>query len=448
MPGLTNNTVKNLKPTGKDYRVRDKAGKDSGYHGFGIKVTRAGAKSFFLEYTMNGRRRFIHLGHYPAISLSDARKDAKNARSLVDKGIDPQLERKRTEEAEAKEEQQRIAELNATTLNQLLDYYIGVQSNQGTVENIKTLLGRDAGDIKRSKSPGSQIRKRFGTLKLKDIDSKTIKRILKVYHDRGSAISERQTHTYLTAAFNRLLKDDGCPGHDEIDTNPLLRITKPEKGSPDRTALTTDGILDFWTTLDTYTRLTEPLKDALRLLLLTGQRVQEVLGMRWSELSLEEKLWTIPPARLKTGKKRPDPHMVPLPDLAIEIIKRQTRLVDDSGKESDCIFPGRDNVHEPYKWRSLGQGVARMISAEDLPYFTPRTLRGTVKTHMARIKIMKEVRDRIQNHALHDVADVHYDAYDYLDEKRQGLRRWEKELRRIVDNSEDHSNVVELRSAQ
>ena len=51
---------------------------------------------------------------------------------------------------------------------------------------------------------------------------------------------------------------------------------------------------------------------------------------------------------------------------------------------------------------------------------------------MARIKIMKEIRDRIQNHALHDVATKHYDRYDYLDEKRHGLERWENELMKII----------------
>jgi len=47
---------------------------------------------------------------------------------------------------------------------------------------------------------------------------------------------------------------------------------------------------------------------------------------------------------------------------------------------------------------------------------------------------MKEIRDRIQNHALTDVADKHYDRYDYLDEKRKGLNDWEKELVMITNH--------------
>ena len=64
---------------------------------------------------------------------------------------------------------------------------------------------------------------------------------------------------------------------------------------------------------------------------------------------------------------------------------------------------------------------------------------------MARIKVMKEIRDRIQNHALTDIADTHYDAHDYLDEKQAGLMRWERELKRIVQIS-DESHIVNFRS--
>jgi len=436
MSGLTDKAVKNLKPKGKDYRLRDKAGKDSGYHGFGVKVTAKGKKSFFLEYTMNSKRRFMNLGPYPAISLSKARSKAKEARERITEGIDPQEERKEREaEQEAKRKARlakEAAEAKATTVNQLLDYYIEKQTNQGTIDNITVLVNND-------------VRPAIGEMRARDVTSKDVKTIILAIKNRGSNISARQTYTYLHAAFNLALKDDECPGYEEWDINPVSKVTKPEKSTPDRTALSKEDIETLWSTLESYNGMEDALKDALRILLLTGQRVQEVVGMQWSELDMEEAQWTIPPSRLKTGKKRPSAHIVPLTTMVIEIIKQQPRITDETGIPSNQVFPGRASIHEPYKWRSLGKAVGRMIEKENLPHFSPRTLRGTVKTHMARIKVLKEIRDRIQNHALTDVADVHYDAHDYLDEKRYGLMKWERELQRII-REKNNDNVVQMRA--
>jgi|GEM_PF-277939 hypothetical protein len=58
---------------------------------------------------------------------------------------------------------------------------------------------------------------------------------------------------------------------------------------------------------------------------------------------------------------------------------------------------------------------------------------------------IKEVRDCIQNHALTDVADVHYDAHDYFDEKQSGLMKWERELSRIIGKVTSE-NVAKMRA--
>jgi integrase len=68
--------------------------------------------------------------------------------------------------------------------------------------------------------------------------------------------------------------------------------------------------------------------------ILTATRTKESLGARWSEIDLENRLWTIPKERMKAGVE----HRVPLSDQAMKII---TKMSDH--KMSDYVFPNRTN---------------------------------------------------------------------------------------------------------
>ncbi len=82
MMKFTDNLVKGLKPKSNPFRLFEKGA----YKGFGIQVTPSGTKSFFLQYSLHGKRKFLNLGRYPAISLSAARDKARNNREHLIKG--------------------------------------------------------------------------------------------------------------------------------------------------------------------------------------------------------------------------------------------------------------------------------------------------------------------------------------------------------------------------
>ncbi len=79
---FTDNLIKGLKPKNSPYRLFEK-GSDKG---FGVQVTKSGTKSFFLQYALDGKRKFLNLGRYPAISLSDARDKVRDNRELLING--------------------------------------------------------------------------------------------------------------------------------------------------------------------------------------------------------------------------------------------------------------------------------------------------------------------------------------------------------------------------
>ena len=157
-------------------------------------------------------------------------------------------------------------------------------------------------------------------------------------------------------------------------------------------------------------------------MLLTGQRLHEVLRARWDHVSFGERVWLFP--REQTKNQRP--HQLPL-----------TATMDRVFKTIPClgamVFPHARNAAKPMPYRSVTQAIERLRTRHGLAPFTPRDLRRTCTTHWARIEIQPSVRFQLQNRALSDIEAKHYNLYDGLPEKRAALEKWERELERIVE---------------
>ena len=402
--------VKHLKPKSTPYKVYEK-GSDKGFH---IQVSPSGKRVFYIAYTLNGKKRFYNLGAYSTkFTVKLAREACRTAQLLLNNGLDPQLEHKKTEQAQDLERLEQAKEDEAVTVNDVLDYYLITLSNPNTLKNVRLQFKSD-------------VRPFIGQIKAHQLTDEEVEAIIRKVVLRGAIRSARNLYIALNAAFNKARKnyDLGLKGW----TNPLNDVEKPPEGDPNDRALTIHEVKQFWNELESYDGMSQGLKDTLQILLLTGQRVKDILELRWTEVNLDEKYIDLPPERTKSGKKTRRGHIIPLTPKVVEILNRQVRA-------GLAVFPGNRGFDVPLHWQSLTKALSTMVkSSEKIEHFSPRDIRGTVKTHMARIRIMKEVRDRIQNHALHDVASKHYDRHDYFDEKYGGLFRWEKELLSIVEN--------------
>jgi len=93
----------------------------------------------------------------------------------------------------------------------------------------------------------------------------------------------------------------------------------------------------------------------------------------------------------------------------------------------------------------LANQVADLRPHLSIEHFTPRDFRRTVKTLMGKAGISKEMRDRLQNHAVQDVSGKHYDKYDYLPEKRAAMQTWERWLaKHVIEPEVEQSKVVPI----
>ena len=136
-------------------------------------------------------------------------------------------------------------------------------------------------------------------------------------------------------------------------------------------------------------------------------------------------------------------HVVPLNNLSWTVIEDMKGTTGNY----DYLFSAK-NIDKFVKDKHLvSTTISKVIREycsgnEDVKKFVTRDIRRTVKTMMGKAGISKEVRDKIQNHALMDVSSKHYDHYDYLKEKLNGLEVWNNYLELIVSPRE---NVTKLK---
>jgi integrase len=168
---------------------------------------------------------------------------------------------------------------------------------------------------------------------------------------------------------------------------------------------------------------------ALKFILASGQRVEEVLHATWEEFDFDKKIWTIPGDRRKTRGKTSEPHLVPLCDLHIGLLHE----IKNSTNHAQFLFPAR-RVEGPRRYDSLTKAVSIFVKTSLIQSFSSRDLRRTFKTLAGSMGISLEMRNRLQGHALVDVGSIYYDRYDYLDQKKGAMEKWVNGLSIIISN--------------
>ncbi|MNQ86270.1 Prophage CP4-57 integrase [compost metagenome] len=163
------------------------------------------------------------------------------------------------------------------------------------------------------------------------------------------------------------------------------------------------------------------LRSLIRLCFFTGgQRPYELAASRWGNIDWQAKTLTITAEISKNGR----PHLIPLTDSALRVLREQHAMTVDS----PFIFAHATKPNEPMPMASLSQAIDRYRRRNEKAHFIPRDFRRTCKTLMGELGIAKDLRDRLQNHALNDISSKHYDRYEYLPEKRYALEQWERHL--------------------
>lgn len=345
---LTERKIKYLEP-GKSRQIIW----DNG--GFGVQVTPEGEKSFVLEYRFSEMTKLITLGIYPAMDLETARQQALKAMEMVMKGKDP-------EEKGVSAPKKIVPEASA--------------SNTPTFDNLKEKASEKLGQFKGKATEQIDKIKASGTLdKLKE---RATAKLDEIKHRVEKKVPHHSNETAAPAAKVILLDKKARVAGEK--SKPLKKEAKtPEKKAEPASLKDTLGhtlnkneLKTLWSGLEN-SDMPPTNQLALKFMMVTAQRYQEVLPARWADIDLVSKWWNIPADFTKNGKK----HKVPLTNLAVDLLRKIKELSGMAG----VLFPVPGGA-TPIESKSLSEGLLRAQVRFGLKLFTLQDLQNSMVSQM------------------------------------------------------------------
>lgn len=256
----------------------------------------------------------------------------------------------------------------------------------------------------------------------------------------GATTQANRTLLRLATFFRWAIKKKLIAENPTEGIEPLIKERARDR------VLIDNEIIWFWRGAE---RAGWPFAEIFRLLLLTAQREGEVSGMRWSEVDLQNRLWTIPKERNKSGRQ----HIVYLSELAVEIIGTLPRI------GGDLVFPTKTGNQLSSFSRAKDRLDALMTAQRreatgkpdaELPAWVIHDLRRTAATVMAeQLKVAPHVVDKILNHATGTIRGVAaiYNRGEYADERKAALEALGRWVAALVRPS-GAGNVIPLTAAR
>jgi len=265
------------------------------------------------------------------------------------------------------------------------------------------------------------IKSRLGTRIIRAIDRRVIIAQLDDIAARATPLQANRCQSVISAVFSWAL-DEG-----RVAAHPALRIRRRGEERSRDLIMANDQLQAFWAGLD---GLFENAAMAIRLLLVTGQRLGEVTGAAVRELELEgdQPSWRIPAERTKNGLL----HILPLPPLAISLFKAALALRDD--EEHPFVFPARRREPQPLDGNQVSRQCKALLRRIGVGDMRLHDLRHQAATGMAQCGVPLEIRQLVQNQVTgrrQSIGAV-YDQHDYTLEKLRALTLWEARLSAIV----------------
>lgn len=376
MPKFTDRYIKSLKATGKRYYVTEG-------NGFQVRVSARGERVFVYRYMQNSKAKWLVLGIYPETSLQKARKAHSDARDKHKKGLNPSVDK------------------HLTTKELFDDFYKTRLIKRKCPESAKQLI-----DTHILPKFEDILVERITTKQISDFISKlSIQKKDKKGKRHGGETAARRTLALMKQAFRFAITKGALKTNpaDVIEVKALLGTEKER----DR-VLSLDEIHIIWRFLDSKKhKISLKTVVAIKLLILTGVRSGELREAAWSELNLDDKLWTIPKERTKPGVE----HIVPLTDLSIEL------FLSLKNKE-ELIFSIGD--------RALNRAINRFVERIKLEKWTPHDLRRTFATRMSEdLLIDPIIIEKMLGHQMPKVFRT-YQKDPMLDKRRDALEQWAK----------------------
>jgi integrase len=415
---------------------------DTHTKGLELRVTDTGTKTWAVRYTRksDGRRRRVTLGTFPAKSLEEARIEAQEKLIAAARGADP-----------ASHVQERR---EAMTFREVADEWEkrhGPNKGWKSLKDDRRMLDR-------------HILPQIGDMIVGEIQKRDVIRLLDVVAATPDArkfkskVQRRMTHrpNRVFALVRSIFR--WALGRDLVKFDPTAGVSAPIlKEKARERALSRAEIGTVWGALAAAPErkadagkgdfpMTKPTALAMKLALLTAQRIGEVSGIAKAEYDLEAAMWVVPGERSKNG----EPNRVPLSPLAIELIREAEALAGDS----EWLFPSpkrsrAGKVRGPIDPHAATKALSRALKFIKVDKFRVHDLRRSAATGMAELGVSPYVIGLVLNHRSArkgTVTGAVYVQYTYDREKREALEKWATAVDTAI-LSASGTNVFDFKSA-
>jgi len=395
-----------------------------------LRLTANGIATWSLRYSFHGKIKRVKLGHYPSVTLKQARKKADEQRGKIDEGQDdPAVVARLAKQAKLNEA------LDRRTFGYLAERYLREHSKR---HNRASSFEENRRNLEKHLLPY------WSTRPFADIKRPVVIERLEQIIGAGHHSAANRVHALVSKIFSFAIEVGLLEAH------PIAGLKKRGKERAKERVLSDDELRLLWTRI-VETPVSQSTGLALRLALLTGMRSSEVAGLRKDELhDLDDKAaaaLVLPPERVKTKQTL----ALPLPSLLLDTVNEALSLVPE---ESEFVFPSTVDG-SPIEGHSLGTAMRRFgdaLTDGDGPgakiwrkeYPTPHDLRRTLCTRLGMLGCADSLIERIANHTPQSVNRKHYNMHRYDAEKRQALEAWARELQAIVSGKKAASNVVRM----
>jgi integrase len=401
VPSLTDGEIrgalKQVEETGKQPSLIDGDGHGTGRLVLVMKPMPTRVTADWMAQQWRDQKRLKKkLGSYPSMSLSKAREVfARDFAEMIQKG--------RSIKIAGDTRPGTVADLFEASVQDLKDAEKpSWKETQKGLNKIADTLGRNR--------------------PAREIEPDEIVEVIRPIYERGKKAMADHVRSYVHAAYSWGLKSE----HDyrSASQRRFRLVYNPAAGIPTEPK----KVGTRWLDEDEFVRLYRwlecpdapvhpPYTRAVRILMLTGQRVEEIARLHVDNWDSEEKI--IDWSKTKNGS----PHAIPVPPIAAELIE------SIKPNEHGWFFPSAMDPKRPVSHGTLYSFMWRQRDRGVIPVVTNRNLRRTWKTLAGQAGVPKEIRDRIQNHALQDVSSKGYDRWNYMREKRTGMAKWDKFVR-------------------
>jgi integrase len=357
--------------------------------GFGVKVTPAGRKVFVVLYRAGGagsRLRKYTIGPYGRVTLHQARVSAQKVFAARLEGRDLAAEKRAARKR-----------MTVDRVEDLLEAYITQHVSQNrSARGTSQMLRRELAS--------------WSNRSIHEISKRDVIEVIAAVEQRGASVAANKT----LKAIKTFLR--WCVGRAVLDHSPAEGIPLPTKEVPRDRVLTDDELARV---IIAARETGGPYGGIVELLALTGQRREEAARCLWTEIDLQNQVWSLPNLRTKNAK----PHIVHLSDQAV-VVLRQAKT------QSSLVF----SLTGACPFQDFGHAKRELDAKSGVSGWRLHDLRRTCVSGMAALGVAPHVADKILNHQSGTISGVAavYQRHQFMLERKEALEKWGAHVSRIL----------------